>query len=202
MLENNGGDDVTVSANGPFAFPTSLANGAAFAVGVRTQPAGPAQTCTVANGSGNVAGADARAATVTCTTNTYHVSGSISNLTGTGLVLQLNGGNDLIVGPNATQFTFPAAVASGTDYLVTVHVQPGNPAESCYTNLGGGTVAAADVNVPINCVAGGRNLCIQGNPAFGSLEYVLRQDGPTIVHAANVSADETWAGDGAVHVIP
>ena len=63
-------------------------------------------------------------------------------------------------------------------------------------------MAAADVNVPINCVAGGRNLCIQGNPELGSLEYVLRQDGPTIVHAANISADETWAGDGAVHVIP
>ena len=49
-LRNNGGDDLTVSANGPFAFTTRLVTGAAYAVTVQTPPAG--QTCTVTGGSG------------------------------------------------------------------------------------------------------------------------------------------------------
>ena len=48
VLQDNGGDDVTVSADGSFTFPTALAAGAAYGVTVATQPAG--QACTVTDG--------------------------------------------------------------------------------------------------------------------------------------------------------
>ena len=86
VLQVNGGDDLTVSANGSFAFATELANGSAYALGVRTQPSSPAQTCVVGNGNGTVAGAAVTTAVVTCTTNTYAVGGTVSGLTGGGLV--------------------------------------------------------------------------------------------------------------------
>lgn len=50
VLQNNGGDNRAVTANGAFGFATSLGAGAPYAVSVLTQPAG--QTCSVQNGSG------------------------------------------------------------------------------------------------------------------------------------------------------
>jgi hypothetical protein len=51
VLQNNGGDDLTVAANASsFAFATPVANGSAYSVSVLAQPSG--LTCTVQNGSG------------------------------------------------------------------------------------------------------------------------------------------------------
>src|SRR6185503_14792136 len=50
VLQNNGGADLSVSANGNFTFATSLQHGATYNVTVATPPG--LQTCTVANGSG------------------------------------------------------------------------------------------------------------------------------------------------------
>ena len=50
VLRNNGGDDLTVSANGAFTFPMWVTLNDAYSVTVSGQPAG--QTCIVANGFG------------------------------------------------------------------------------------------------------------------------------------------------------
>ena len=64
VLQDNGGDDLTLSANGAFSFATKLADGAAYNVTVKTNPSG--QTCSVANGAGTIAGADVANVAVTC----------------------------------------------------------------------------------------------------------------------------------------
>ncbi len=68
VLQNNGNDDLPIAdgANGPFTFPTELANGSVYLVTVKTQPSGPDQTCTVSNGSGTLAGADVTNVDVSC----------------------------------------------------------------------------------------------------------------------------------------
>lgn len=66
VLRNNGGNDLTVSANGSFTFPAALNSGSAYAVTVQTQPTG--QTCTVSNGSGT-ASANVSSVAVSCTTD-------------------------------------------------------------------------------------------------------------------------------------
>lgn len=63
-LTNNGGDPLALSGNGPFAFAGHLADGAAYAVSVGTQPTG--MFCAVQNGSGNVAAADVTTVAVDC----------------------------------------------------------------------------------------------------------------------------------------
>jgi hypothetical protein len=63
-LQNNGGEIVTVSADGAFTFPTALATGAAYAVTVSTQPS--AQTCSVTNDTGTIAAANVSNVTVSC----------------------------------------------------------------------------------------------------------------------------------------
>ena len=110
VLQDNGGDNLTVTANGSFAFPTQLASGAAYAVTVKTQPSG--QTCTVSSGTGTVGSANITNVAVTCTTNppvTYSVGGTVSGLTGT-LVLQDNGGDNLTVTASGS-FAFPTKLA-------------------------------------------------------------------------------------------
>ncbi len=64
VLQNNGANNLSVTANGGFSFSTHLAQGAAYAVTVLTQPSG--QTCTVSSGSGTVGAADVTNVQVSC----------------------------------------------------------------------------------------------------------------------------------------
>ncbi len=152
VLRNNGGNDLTVGANGAFTFSTALNDASAYAVTVFTQPTTPNQTCAVTNGSGNLAGANVTNVTVTCTTTTYTVGGSVAGLTaGNSVVLRNNGGNDLTVSANGA-FTFTAPVADGAAYAVTVFTQPSAPTQNCVVTSGSGTIAGANVsNVTVTC---------------------------------------------------
>lgn len=51
VLQNNGGDDLMVTANGAFTFVTALADGAAYDVTVKTQPASNLCIADVPNGT-------------------------------------------------------------------------------------------------------------------------------------------------------
>ena len=98
MLQDNGTDTLTISANGSYNFKETV-NGT-YAVTVQTQPTGPNQLCKVAKGSG-VATANVTGIAVTCA-NSYTVSGSVTGLIGTGLVLQDNGGDNLPITTNGS----------------------------------------------------------------------------------------------------
>jgi len=60
----NDSDRVTITQNGPFAFPQKQPNGARYRVTIETPPL--FENCTVANGEGTVRGADVRDVAVTC----------------------------------------------------------------------------------------------------------------------------------------
>ncbi|MDR3519800.1 MAG: DUF5018 domain-containing protein, partial [Candidatus Pacebacteria bacterium] len=81
VLQNNGGDNLSKSANGSFTFATAINNGSNYIVTVLTQPSG--QACSVSNGSGTVSSANVTNVAVSCvSTHTYYVdyaSGSDSN---------------------------------------------------------------------------------------------------------------------------
>src|SRR5580658_4185704 len=70
VLQDNGGDNLTVSANGTAAFQTHLASGSPYDVTVLTQPTG--EICRVAGPIGVVASSNLNL-TVTCTPNLYTV---------------------------------------------------------------------------------------------------------------------------------
>jgi len=62
-----GSEVLSVPANtNSFLFSTAQASGSAYSVSIGTQPANPAQTCTLSNASGNVANADITTIGVTC----------------------------------------------------------------------------------------------------------------------------------------
>ena len=64
VLQDNGGDDLTVTVNGAFKFATKLPSGAAYSVTVKTSPSG--QSCTVSQASGTVASTDVSSVVVAC----------------------------------------------------------------------------------------------------------------------------------------
>jgi len=113
VLQLNGGSNLSVAANAmTFTFATGLTSSSSYNVTVLTQSTGPSQTCAVANGSGTVGSVNVTSVSVTCTTRSFTVGGTVSGLTGTGLVLQNNGGSNLSVSASATTFTFSAAILS------------------------------------------------------------------------------------------
>jgi subtilisin-like proprotein convertase family protein len=150
-----GAQTLPISANGTFTFPTALASGAGYAVTVGTQPSSPAQTCTVTSGSGTIGSANVTNVAVACTTNppqTYSIGGNVSGLSGSGLVLSLNGGAQTLPVSANGSFTFPTALADGSVFDVTVTTQPTSPTEVCTVANGSGTLAGANVtNVAVTC---------------------------------------------------
>lgn len=145
--------DLAIAAGATsFSFPGAALAAAPFVVTVKTQPTGPSQTCTVANGTGTVGSSDITSIQVTCTVNSFTVGGSIAGLVGTGLSLRLNAGAPVPVAPGATGFAFPA-VPSGAAYAVTVGSQPTNPTQDCTVANGTGTVGAGNVgNIVVTCI--------------------------------------------------
>ncbi len=114
VLQNNGGDDLAIAASGAFTFSKGLKKNESYSVTVLAQPTG--QTCTVANSAGTVTSNVTNVA-VNCTSNGFTVGGTVSGLTGTGLVLQNNGGNNLPVSTSGA-FTFSTHVAASAAYSV------------------------------------------------------------------------------------
>ena len=150
VIEDNGGDDLTISQNGPFTFKVPITSGGSFRVTVKTQPASQPLPCSVTNGTGTPT-ANVTNVQVTCG-NTFTVSGNVSGLQGSGLVLQDNGGDNLAVGgTGAVAFTFATPLAGGTSYAVTILTQPSNPGQTCTVSNGSGTATGNITTVQITC---------------------------------------------------
>ena len=147
VLQNNDADDLTITADGSFTFATAMANGSGYNVAVLTQPV--SQTCSVSNATGTVSGVDVTNVSVVCVFN-YTVGGTVSGLTGTGLVLQNNGTDDLTIAVDG-DFAFATAMADGSGYSVTVLTQP--TGQVCPVSGGSGTLSGSDVaDIAVTCL--------------------------------------------------
>ncbi len=149
VLQNNRADDTPIGANGPFKFSSTILSGSAYSVTVSVQP--PGQNCTVANGSGTVAGSNVSNISVTCTLLAYTIGVNVvgrSNIA--GLVLQDNGKDDLaLTASGASQFQ--TSVSSGSNYAVTILTQP--TGHTCIVTNPNGRVTNANVSVTVVCPA-------------------------------------------------
>ncbi|MCR9141099.1 MAG: hypothetical protein NXI24_02525 [bacterium] len=178
VLQNNAGDNLTVSANGTATFATALADLSAYAVTVLTQPA--TQTCAVsggdnADGTGTISSMN-ESVTVTCVTNTYTVSAAVSGLVGT-IVLQNNAGDNLTINANGTA-TFATPINDATNYAVTILTQPAT--QTCAVSGGDnadgtGTISSMNESVTVTCVTNTYTVTANVSGLTGTL--VLRNNG-------------------------
>ena len=95
-------------------------------------PSNPTSTCT------------------SCANPPLTLRGTVSGLTGSGLVLTNNGTDDKTITTNGS-FTFTTTVASGSNYSVTVKTQPSG--QSCSVSNGTGTATVNVTNVNVVCSA-------------------------------------------------
>lgn len=152
-LVNNGGDDVDVSANGNFVFPSALHDGNSFNVSVKTQPTGPSQTCVIVGGTGAMAGASVTNVAINCAVQSFTIAGTVTGLApNEAVVLENNGKDDTTVSTNGT-FAFTTPVQSGQPYSVKVISNPSSPVtEDCVVTQGTGTLGASNVtDVKVTC---------------------------------------------------
>jgi len=172
VLQNNGGDNLAVNANGSFTFATSITQGNAYNVTVLTQPSNPQQACVVTSGSGNAGDANVTTVAVACsTTASFTVTANVTGLTGAGLIIA-NGSDRATANTNGS-FTFDTRVASGNRYNVVIDSAPTDPAQRCTIANGNGAIANANVTVAITCAA-----------TFPTLAYNLNQDDGTLASYA------------------
>ena len=81
-LRNEGGDDLAITADGPFTFTDKLAAGANYAVTVAQEPSG--QSCTVTNGAGTIGSANITNVSVICSAIHAEGAGSLDPTFGNG----------------------------------------------------------------------------------------------------------------------
>jgi hypothetical protein len=149
-LLNNGGDALTVSANGSFTFATPVAFGGSYAVTIpiSNQPVG--QTCSASGNTGSGSGINATVTSViiVCATQTFSVGGSVSDASNT-VTLNLNKGAEFLSVGNGP-FSFNNRIAFGSGYNVTVGTDP--VGQTCTVNNGvGETVTANITNINVLC---------------------------------------------------
>lgn len=186
ILQNNGGNNLTVSSNGSFTFTTALNTGSTYRIEVLTQPAG--QTCTVSNGSSTLT-ANVNNVTILCVMASYTLGGTITGLTG-NLVLQNNGSDDLLRLINGG-FAFATLIPNGSSYNVTILTQPAG--QVCTLSNATGTVAGAAVtNIGITCVT---NTYAIGFTISGLLSPDVPEN--SVVLANNGGDNKTVANNGS-----
>lgn len=204
VLQNNAGDNLTVSANGTATFATALADLSGYAVTVLTQPA--TQTCTLTggdngDGTGNISSMN-ESVTVTCVTNTYTVSAAVSGLVGT-IVLQNNGGDNLTVNANGTA-AFATAINDATNYAVTILTQPAT--QTCTVSGGDnadgtGTISSMNESVTVTCVTNTYTVTANVSGLTGTV--VLRNNGgdDLTITANGAHVFATAINDGAGYAV-
>jgi hypothetical protein len=187
---SSGGVDLTLSSPATtFTFPAQ-ANNTAYEVTVGAQPAFPPQMCSVTNGTGTVQGANITNVAIACA-NVYVVLGSITGLSGTGLVIR-NHGVDLPIPANQTVFTFPPQ-PDNTAYDVSVVTQPSNPTQTCTVARGSGTVHGSHiVDVVISCAS-----AAAASSSAAAVEKGMSCAGPLVLTFPS-SLDEATATPNAV----
>ena len=152
VLEDNGADDLTITADGSFTFKTLLLSNKAYSVTVKTQPSSPAQNCTVSNGSGTTGTANVTNVQVVCPIPTYTIGGQVVGLLGNGggMELQDNGGDNLSITGNGP-FTFATPITFGSAYNVTIFTEPTTQSQICDVFGGAGAPTANVSNIVVDC---------------------------------------------------
>ena len=132
---------------------------------------------------------------------TYTISGTVTGLAGSGLVLQATGANTLAISASGA-FQFPTALSNGSAFSISVQTQPTKPSQTCSIAPASGTISSASItNVVVACTTdnykvGGTVSGLQGSGLVlsdnGSDSLNIAADGP-FTFALPVSSGSSYA---------
>ena len=140
----------SVSA-GNVSFASSIINGDAYTLAVAVQPSLPAQVCIFTSPTTGVASDGAILFALQCNAPpAWAIQGTTTGYAGSGLQVQLNGGEIITV--TGSSFSFSTNISDTQPYNVQVKTQPTGPAQICTAQRNVGVVTGANVtDISINC---------------------------------------------------
>ena len=225
VLQNNGGDDLAITANGTFELTTPVASGATYHVTIRTQPSG--EPCAVTGGMGTVDASNVTSVRVVC--GYWHVSqfpipvpgspygaGDIDfDNNGDLLVAVVSPARAIVRVSRSTGAQTTIASAIGGVFLFGVAYRAANnmiyaSSDSgqifAVTPTGTVTLLASSINVNAIAIAppsfGSFGGFIIGVAQSGTIIAVNPDDGAitTITGAAGPASDLAFAPDGTLYI--
>jgi uncharacterized delta-60 repeat protein len=151
---------------------------------------------------------------------TYSVGGTVTGLTGTGLVLREAIFGDEVRPAGSGPFTFSLERPAGSEYEVRVESQPIDPLQVCTVQNGTGTIGDADVTgIVVDCVTplpegsldpdfGGGGKVTEGLPG-GATAMALQVDGKIVLvgglklarYNTDGTLDTTFGTGGVVPIV-
>ena len=138
-----GGEDGESSSSGSSSSSTSSSSG------------GSSSSSASSSSGGSSGSSSSSASSTSGTVVTYAVSGKVTGLRGTGLVLVNNNTDELALSAadgGDVSFTFPGKLASQAPYAVTVKTSPASPPQTCEVTNGSGVIGSNEVvNVAVAC---------------------------------------------------
>ena len=128
-------------------------------------------SCAVSAVSGQEVGPASNTVSANFTTGPFTIGGHVSGLSGTGLVLRNNLGDNLEISADGS-FTFTTALYDGSAYSVTVLTHPTGSEQICSITKSNGKVSDADVvDVAVTCFKTNnelRNIATRAEVRWGS----------------------------------
>ncbi|MDM0078740.1 beta-propeller fold lactonase family protein [Variovorax sp. J2P1-59] len=202
-LQNNGGDNLSVTYNGSFTFPAGVVSGATYNVTVSAAPSMPAQTCTVTNGTGTAGLSNVTNVSVNCSAD-FAMSMYLASAAGAsnpGLLGFENGPSgypDPIHSSSPTSFTTSSGstslvlnAATGTVYeavdgaVKSYTINSGSPGNLTLTSTANFSFPGSDGNV-LALAPSGRKL------------FAVSKAGNRL-SSFDLNVDGTLAGDSSDH---
>jgi hypothetical protein len=162
-LQNNGTDNLVLSANGSFVFPstdstsstttttTTTNTNTPYDVTVLTQPQG--QTCTVTGGSGtaNSTVSEVTSVVVQCS-STASLAVNVTGLAAGASVTIIDGTTTSVTATGSGVFAMPGVLVVATPYIITAPSAATNGQICTAMNGSGSIVANFTTTVLVNCI--------------------------------------------------
>ncbi|MDH5721114.1 MAG: hypothetical protein OEZ13_10960, partial [Spirochaetia bacterium] len=195
VLQNNAGDNLTITADGNFTFAAQLTSGSAYDVTVLSEPAN--HICSVSSGSGIVGVINIDNIVVTCIAS-YTIGGNVTLTGGAFAVKNTVSGEILnISGAGIYQFTQP--VTEGGAYNIIIETAPAAEVCSFSGDASSGLNVMADVtNLNISCTSVGAwnlggGISQSGGGSNGAIVFVRLYTSPTEIlnHVAETEVSVT-----------
>ncbi len=150
----NGSDEITVSSDGNFTFPTKLKTGTNFDVSITTS-GGEGMECTLSNGKGTMQASNISNVDIRCGWGSgfYEVGVSVTGITSS--ISVQNNSTDTLTFSSVGLFKFSNRIKTGSSYAVTITSQTaGSVCAFDNPTLSIGTMATTNVTIFIRCVTG------------------------------------------------
>ncbi len=146
-INENGANNLIITAGGSFTFPSPVEENTSYTVSVVSAPA--SYDCTITNGTGIMPGNDVNNISIACApAPMYTLGGTVSGLTGS-LEITRNGADNLTITADGP-FTFPTSVTYNHPYLVKVVSAPSG--YDCAISNASGVMPNHDVgDIGITC---------------------------------------------------